>query len=222
MSGRSRQSVGSTAVVLLLAALTACSGSPPPEPPTPSRPSPTVSTADGIVVTTVYTTAYTWFDNTPPGSSSISYPVLHRTAGGTGTYGDPVTVAVGHSKASGKDVPDFSPGTRIYLPDVRRYFMVEDSCGDGPKPEDGPCHQGRNADGSGSTIWLDVWIGGEGGTAREARRCASRVTGPKGTMHTAVFNPARDFAVAPGKGVFHDGTCDVGYGNELVKGAGAG
>lgn len=53
-----------------------------------------------VTITTAYTTAFTWFDNTPPGSSAICCPRIHSTAGGTGTYADPITVAIGHSTAT--------------------------------------------------------------------------------------------------------------------------
>ncbi|WP_346960306.1 hypothetical protein [uncultured Arthrobacter sp.] len=165
------------------------------------------------IVHTAYTTAYTWYDNTPAGSTTISHPVLHKTAGGTGTYKDPITIAVGHSLATGKDVLDFPAGTRIYLPDVRRYFIVEDSCGDGDDPQGGPCHQGTNVNGTNSTVWIDMWIGGQSTTADGADNCASKVT----SMRTAVFNPASNYVVAPGAGVIHDGKCDAGYGNTLLK-----
>jgi hypothetical protein len=165
------------------------------------------------VVHTTYTTAYTWYDNTPAGSTTISHPVLHKTAGGTGTYNDPITIAVGHSLATGKDVLDFPAGTRIYLPDVRRYFIVEDSCGDGDDPQGGPCHQGTNVSGTSSTVWIDMWIGGQSTTADGADNCASKVT----SMRTAVFNPASNYVVARGAGVIHDGKCDAGYGNTLLK-----
>jgi hypothetical protein len=165
------------------------------------------------IVTTAYTTAYTWYDNTPAGSTAISHPVLHKTAGGTGTFEDPITIAVGHSLATGQDVLDFPAGTKIYLPDVRRYFIVEDTCGDGNDPQGGPCHQGVNAHGTNSTIWIDMWIGGQSVNADAANACASKVT----NVNTAVFNPASNYAVAPGAGVIHDGKCDAGYGNALVK-----
>ena len=171
------------------------------------------ATSSERIVNTVYTTAYTWHDNTPVGSAEISNPILHKTAGGTGTFNDPVTIAVGHSLATGKDVLDFPAGTRIYLPDVRRYFIVEDTCGDGNDPENGPCHQGTNADGTNSTLWLDLWIGGQSMNASGADNCAGKVT----DVHTAVFNPASNYAVAAGTGVIHDGKCDAGYGNALVK-----
>jgi len=165
------------------------------------------------VINTTYTTAYTWFDNTPVGSATISHPVLHKTAGGTGTYADPITIAVGHSLATGKDILDFPAGTRVYLPDVRRYFIVEDTCGDGNDPENGPCHEGTNANGTNSTVWIDMWIGGQSMDSDGADNCASRVT----NIRTAVFNPASNYAVAPGAGVIHDGKCDAGYGNTLLR-----
>ena len=42
---------------------------------------------------TAYLTGYSYWDNTPPGSSAIARPVVHRRAGGSGTYNDPVTIA---------------------------------------------------------------------------------------------------------------------------------
>lgn len=159
----------------------------------------------------VFVTAYTWYDNTPAGSPAISHPVVHNEAGGTGTYEDPVTLAVGHSKATGEDVLDIPAGTRIYLPDVRRYFIVEDSCGDGPAPEKGPCHVGADKNGAGS-LWIDMWIGGQEESASFVRECTRTVTG----VFEVVFDPAKNYVVAPGSGVIHDGKCDSGYGNDLI------
>ena len=67
--------------------------------------------------------------------------------------------------------------------------------------------------GTNSTIWIDMWIGGQSLSAQGADNCASKVT----NVHTAVFNPASNYAVAPGAGVAHDGKCDAGYGSTLVK-----
>ncbi|WP_458782009.1 hypothetical protein [Arthrobacter sp. D3-16] len=188
------------AAALLSAVLTAaaCGGAPPLAP-------------GEVVVPKVFVTAYSWYDNTPAGSRTISHPVLHRTAGGTGTYEDPVTIAVGHSRETGEHVLDIPAGTRIYLPDVRRYFIVEDTCGDGPTPEDGPCHSGAEAY-DGASLWLDMWIGGEGESSSFVHRCAADSTG----VQPAVLNPGPDYAVASGHGVLHDGKCDAGYGNELT------
>jgi hypothetical protein len=99
----------------------------------------------------------------------------------------------------------------MYIPNVRRYFIVEDTCGDGPAPEDGPCHSGVEEHGEAS-LWIDMWIGGEGGSESLARRCAEQITG----VRVVVFAPRGDYVVAPGQGVIHDGRCDSGYGDELV------
>ncbi len=170
-----KEAAGATAAAQAPAAVPAPAAPPSTAPKTATSPGPaalatTAQSSAERVVTTTYTTAYTWFDNTPAGSASISHPVLHKSAGGTGTFEDPITIAVGHSLATGQDVLDFPAGTRIYLPDVRRYFIVEDTCGDGNDPQGGPCHQGTNADGTNSTIWIDMWIGGAGCERRRRRR----------------------------------------------------
>jgi mannan endo-1,4-beta-mannosidase len=126
-----------------------------------------------------YVTVYTWWDNTPPGSPIISHPILHGRAGGSGTYDDPVTVAVGHDLSTGRDVLDLAAGTRVYLPSLRRYGIVEDTCGDGPTPQYGPCHntaQARADTGRAVSIWLDVYGGGEGASSGQAAACADRLT----------------------------------------------
>ncbi|MDT7772734.1 MAG: hypothetical protein QOC67_1658, partial [Pseudonocardiales bacterium] len=61
---------------------------------------------------TIWLTGYSWQDNTPPGSSIVGEPVLHKQADGQGTFADPITVAVpGHE---GKMA--WQPGTKFYLP----------------------------------------------------------------------------------------------------------
>jgi hypothetical protein len=96
-------------------------------------------------------TGYSWFDNTPPGSAEVSNPILHKKAGGHGTYADPITVAV----------PDgsFTPGPPVYVPSVERYVIVEDSGASG----------GHNH--------LDMWVGGQGGSRSAVSRCMDRFTG---------------------------------------------
>lgn len=130
---------------------------------------------------TAYVTAYTWYDNTPNGSARISHPVLHQQAGGAGSYDDPVTVAVGHSKATGRDVLDWAPGTRFYFPRLQVYGIVEDTCGDGPTPQLKPCHRLDTPDHPappGATTWLDIWIDGhdaDESTVRRRARAATRL-----------------------------------------------
>ena len=193
-----KTAITASAVLVMFLTAAGCTGSSPP--------------ASGeLLFPKVYVTAYSWFDNTPAGSPSISHPVLHRTAGGAGTYENPVTLAVGHSLETGEDVMDIPAGTRIYVPSIRRYFMVEDTCGDGPSPEDGPCHSGAEEFGDAS-LWIDLWIGGEGGSAALAQRCAKAITG----VHIVILNPGQNYLVADGAGVIHDGRCDADYGNDVI------
>jgi hypothetical protein len=185
---------------------------------TASAPSKPVS-HPGEVKLVAYTTAYTYFDNTPPGSSIIAFPksdgfpTLHEVAGGTGTYSDPITVAVGHVMSGGVDTPDFAPGTRFYLPNLRRYFMVEDTCGDGDHPQDIPCHKlNDEAASTGATVWLDLWIGGDANSSEaEAAACASEVTGG----HLILLKPAAHYAVSAGP-VLSGMVCGTQYGDTLV------
>lgn len=139
-----------------------------------------------------WVTGYSIFDNTPPGSAAISHPVIHDHAGGRGTWEWPITVAVGHSLATGKDVLDWKAGTRFYVPKLRRYFIVEDTCGDGPHPELGACHVGYPR---AAVTWLDVWVGGSKITARQAERCMSAMTG----VTTVIRNPPKGLPVIAGE-----------------------
>jgi hypothetical protein len=164
---------------------------------------------------TAYTTAYDIFDNTPAGSAEISNPVIHKKAGGTGTYANPVTLAVGHSLATGKDVLDYPAGSRFYLPDLRKYAIVEDTCGDGKTPQNRPCHRldtpGNKAP-KGAAVWVDVWIGGQGSTTRQGDACMSKVTDGNGAVHTIIQHPRSTYRVVPGP-VLDKGKCTAGYGN---------
>jgi hypothetical protein len=74
-----------------------CVTSQTPPPPTPAPSNRTTFSA--------YITGYGWPDNTPA-SADISNPVIHQSAGGSGTYADPITIAVGHSIINGKDILD--------------------------------------------------------------------------------------------------------------------
>ncbi|MDR6623117.1 hypothetical protein [Sinomonas atrocyanea] len=201
--------------VALLAA-TSCSGSPGPGPaPAPGSPSASASAArtvspqeSGRVVTTAYTTGYGYWDNTPPGSTVISNPVLHQSAGGTGTWADPVTIAVGHSISNGVDTLDFPAGTRMYIPNLEKYFIVEDACGDGATPQDIPCHNLSRAARRGATVWFDVWIGGSSSSNSDSRQCQSTLTG----IHTVILDPSiRDYRVTPGD-VLSGQACHANFG----------
>ncbi|MDT7681136.1 MAG: hypothetical protein QOG57_1446 [Pseudonocardiales bacterium] len=108
---------------------------------------------------TIWLTGYSWQDNTPPGSSVVGEPVLHKQADGQGTFADPITVAVpGHE---GKMA--WQPGTKFYLPTVQRYVIVEDS-GAAKQP-------------AGTDTHLDMWIGGQDGTKQATDDCENTFTG---------------------------------------------
>lgn len=157
-----------------------------------------------------FITGYSYFDNTPPGSIAISHPVFHQSAGGTGTYADPITVAVGHSISAGRDTLDWVKGTRFYIPNLRRYFVVEDTCGDGSSPQDGPCHTGYPAP---ATTWLDIWIGGQGGSASGADSCMNAITG----TWDVLLDPGSNYAAVVGS-VYGAAGCTQQYGNAVLGG----
>jgi hypothetical protein len=182
--------------------------------PAAQSPSPSAELTPPIVgelIPAAYTTGYTWFDNTPPGSTMISHPVLNsQAAGGTGTYADPITLAVGHSLETGEDVLDYPAGTRFYLPHVRRYFIVEDTCGDGPRPQDRGCHDLASAP-TGARTWVDLYVGGAAGDdAAAVQACASKVTDGDTELHAMIKDPASTHPVVAGP-LFQDGRCTALY-----------
>jgi hypothetical protein len=80
-------------------------------------------------------------DNCLPGSR-IAYPHLHRMAGGTGTFADPITFA------SFPGVLGLEPGAIVYVPSLQKYFIFEDGCDE--CEEDWKKHKIGH---------LDLWIG---------------------------------------------------------------
>lgn len=132
-------------------------------------------------------TGYTYWDNDPPGSAAIAYPRIHKRAGGTGTYADPITAAIGRGSP-------FTAGTRFYIPYLRRYVIIEDLCG--------ACR------GTG----LDIWIDGSAGSFRATNLCTYAITG----THAIIKDPAPDYAVVPGP-IFGPSGCSAKYGDTPVK-----
>ena len=104
-----------------------------------------------IILTSSGTTLSGWVtfysspDNDPPDSRIISYPGQpsgHAEAGGTGTYDDPQTFASAH--------PNVYPiGTKIYVPRLQRYYIMEDLCA---------CSHGPNH--------VDLWLEPSGTNAQ--------------------------------------------------------
>ncbi|MEV6646436.1 carbohydrate-binding protein, partial [Amycolatopsis sp. NPDC051371] len=77
------------------------------------------STASAATTQPTFLTFYGWWDNTPPGGD-ISYPQIHDTASGKGTYADPITFATSSD--------ELKPGTKVWVPRVKKYFVMEDGC----------------------------------------------------------------------------------------------
>jgi uncharacterized protein YkwD len=164
--------------------------------PTATTPAPSPSTTapsterryNGII------TGYTFADNDPPNSNAIAHEDVmpNRTgAGGTGTYADPTTVAVPASEGH-------KPGDRFYLPDLRKYFIVEDLCA--------VSHSAT----SGCTSQFDVWVDGRG-TPDGGKACMFAITDMNGQT-LIIKNPASNYAVNPG---IVANTCTQ-YGNTVV------
>jgi hypothetical protein len=100
-------------------------------------------------------TFYGYFDNSPPGTA-IAHPVLHSGAGGVGTFDDPITFAVA------PEVQNKVPaGEKIYIPSLKKYFIMEDDCtssGPGGAPVQG---QGCDGELESGVNEFDLWIDGD-------------------------------------------------------------
>lgn len=164
---------------------------------------------DGSEVTaTAWLTAYGWYDQPFGPSGDISHPVVHASAGGTGTYDDPITAGTGWSLASGQEVMDVPAGTRIYLHNLKVYAIVEDTCGNAPDPENQSCHDlsAARADSGDPSVQVhfDLWIGGNGNVSVDtARACQWAFT----RVDQVTINAGPGLPVDPGPIMSDDGTC---------------
>lgn len=131
-----------------------------------------------VIAATIFTgssasvTFYGWPDNSPPGGA-ISMPVIHKTAGGTGTYGDPITFAA--------DPKAFPKGTKIYLPSLKKYFISEDNCVDCQK------------DAKKGKIHIDLWMNSNGSFKKQVLACENKWT-PDGKVNVTI-NPSPTLTV---------------------------
>lgn len=93
-------------------------------------------------------------------------------AGGVGTFNDPITAAAG----SGNSV--LTRGTLLYIPGLRKYFLVEDICGN--------C----------TTNWVDLWMESNGGnSAGTVTQCESNWTGDDTVLREVWLNPSSGLQV---------------------------
>lgn len=105
-----------------------------------------------------YVTFYGWPDNDPAGNG-IAYPGLHQGASGTGTYADPITFAT--------DPKEWKPGTILYLPYLKRYVIMEDSCAE--------CI----TDWKTMKYHIDIWLESNGSFDSQVLACENTLTREK-------------------------------------------
>jgi hypothetical protein len=152
-------------------------------------------TAEAATTQQTFLTFYGWWDNTPPGGD-IAYPKIHDTAGGKGTYADPITFATSTS--------ELKAGTKVWVPRVKKYFIMEDGCDE--------CSQdwnGHGPNGGPKLRHIDLWLGGKGGSAFNAIDCEDALThyNDDGTpvMEPVVVDPPSNEAYDPTP-IFDTGT----------------
>lgn len=117
-------------------------------------------------------TGYTWWSNSPPGNG-IEFPGRHHHAGGIGTYRNPVTFATSRFA--------IRPGTRIYIPYLHKYFIMEDGCAE--------CEQLWN---DGHKLRVDLWFNGKRHTPDSAQNIADAMTD---RIVPIIINPPRGLPV---------------------------
>ena len=176
------------------ASLCKCSGpgpgpSPGPRPAPGPAPGPPPGPGPTTNVTGI-TTFYGAKDNCPPGGA-IAFPSnkpgRHEQAGGLGTAADPITFAGVKTREA--------PGSLIYVPSLKKYFVMEDSCEE--------CvHQWRHN----KKFHVDLWMGPDTvSPGPELIACENALT----SMHRVVLrDPPRTLTVDPAP-IFANGTCSI-------------
>ncbi|MER6305473.1 hypothetical protein [Streptomyces sp. NPDC001657] len=138
----------------------------------------------------VHVTSYGYNDNDDGngqyGTAQIAYPQIHNEATeDLGTYDHPATFAT--------DPGEFAPGTRIYVPYLQKYFLMEDGCA--------AC----SSDWSNGVYHVDLWMG-PASTQPEPTlgNCEGSVTQDSGI----IVNPDPGLPVDTTP-MFSDGQCTV-------------
>ncbi len=130
---------------------------------------PSAASAQGTNVK-AFMTLYGWADNSPPGPG-IAHPCLHNTAGGVGTYANPVTFAT--------DVSELEWCQVIYVPYMKRYFIHEDECSE-CDADWARLHRYR----------FDMWAGGDANSRQAPEKKALRACESTWTRADSVIDPA--------------------------------
>lgn len=131
--------------------------------PVPPKPTTQVTSSTQIIKNVTF---YGWPDNSPPGTA-IAYPVIHKQAGGLGTYSDPLTFATAST---------FPKGTVLYVPYIQKYVIMEDQCG------------------SCSASHIDIWMPSDGNFNKEVLKCENKYTA---NNKEVILHPASNLPVSP-------------------------
>jgi 3D (Asp-Asp-Asp) domain-containing protein len=128
---------------------------------------------------------------------SDGYPTIHNQATeGTGTYNDPITFAAYIGDTEG-DNATFPPGTRIYVPFLHKYFILEDQCAG--------CNNVKN----GNAYHIDLWLGpsqpGANDTEQSIVSCEGQITHDSVTI---IMNPTTTHPVDTTP-IYKNGQCTV-------------
>jgi hypothetical protein len=116
-----------------------------------------------------FMTLYGWADNSPPGPV-IAHPCLHGSAGGAGTFADPVTFAT--------DVSELGWCRVIYVPYMKRYFIHEDECSE--------C----DSDWARFHLYrFDMWAGGDANSRKQPEKRALRACESTWTRANSIADP---------------------------------
>lgn len=177
------QATAALVVVLVTGACTTATVV-PEAPPAGTRSEAPVAPITASGTAQVAVTFYGAPDNDPPGSTDIAYPnSRHGSAGGAGTYSDPITLAT--------DPRELPSGSVVYIPILRKYFVMEDDC-----------EECINEWGASRHPHLDLWMGAIGGA--DLLACEDTLT-PTG-LTTVEVNPGVDRPVDP-RPLFNGGQC---------------
>jgi hypothetical protein len=183
---------------LALSGLGACVASPDESAPSEETAAADDALAQDQKLTSVYITWYGFNDNSCQVESqhdcnTIAFPksdgwkVKHEVATeGKGTYDDPITFATAAKDDGSK--AEFAPGTRIYVPSVHKYFMMEDQCYE--------C--GKEFWGSHHARHVDLWMGPSYGSSdKPLMSCEDKLTLGDTYKGTGVIiaNPSKNHPV---------------------------
>jgi hypothetical protein len=139
-------------------------------------------------------TGWGYPDNDPANSDTTYNSGIEGHAGGTGTYSDPISMASGYVG----EKSDYPYGTMFYVPNMRAYFKVVDTCAS--------CHVGN-----GGLVWLHLWHGGQGANTSSVISCEENHT----DNYLVIQNPANNYAVVPGP-LYQNGVCRTNFGNTII------